>query len=80
MFRICRNSVFVSVDEKYFGADIDSFLFFIHGAEVNLHPHLRCVVPGGGYSKKKEMDLCAEQLFVPVEVLKKDSGASFYRD
>lgn len=62
MFRICKETLLsVSIDEKYFGADI-GFFSILHtwGQKLNLHPHLHCVVPGGGYSKKKkEMGFCS---------------------
>lgn len=74
MFRICKETLLsVSIDEKYFGADI-GFFSILHtwGQKLNLHPHLHCVVPGGGYSKKKKKWVFApDNYFVPVEVLKK---------
>jgi hypothetical protein len=73
MFDICRRTLLsVSADEKYFGADI-GFFSILHtwGQKLNLHPHLHCVVPGGGYSEKKQKWIHASNnYFVPVQVLK----------
>jgi hypothetical protein len=74
MFRVCKETLLsVSSDEKYFGADI-GFFSILHtwGQKLNLHPHLHCVVPGGGYSdKRKKWIYAPDNYFVPVEVLKK---------
>jgi len=74
MFDVCRETLLtVSADEKYFGADI-GFFSILHtwGQKLNLHPHLHCVVPGGGYSEKKQKWIYApNNYFVPVEVLKR---------
>jgi len=73
MFDVCRRTLLsVSGDEKYFGADI-GFFSILHtwGQKLNLHPHLHCVVPGGGYSEKKQKWIRApNNYFVPVQVLK----------
>ena len=61
----------VSEDEKYFGAKI-GFFSIIHtwGQKLNLHPHIHCVVPGGGYSKGKDKWIsCPNNYMVPVKVL-----------
>ena len=73
LFDKCRETLLsVSSDEKYFGADI-GFFSILHtwGQKMNLHPHLHCVVPGGGYSDKKQKWIHApNNYFVPVQVLK----------
>ncbi len=73
MFDVCRRTLLsVSSDEKYFGADI-GFFSILHtwGQKLNHHPHLHCVVPGGGYSIKKQKWIHApNNYFVPVQVLK----------
>ena len=45
----------VSENAKYFGTKI-GFFSILHtwGQKLNLHPHLHCVVPGGGYSEKEK--------------------------
>ncbi len=63
----------VSKEEKYFGADI-GFFSILHtwGQKLNLHPHIHCVVPGGGFSTTKGKWIHSRQNYiVPVQVLKK---------
>lgn len=73
LFGSCRKTLLsVSADEKYFGAAI-GFFAILHtwGQKMNLHPHLHCVVPGGGYSASKQTWIHAPRnYFVPVKVLK----------
>ena len=62
----------VSEDAKYFGAKI-GFFSILHtwGQKLNLHPHLHCVVPGGGYSEKeKKWKKSSKNFLFPVKVLK----------
>lgn len=73
LFGSCRKTLLsVSADEKYFGAAI-GFFAILHtwGQKMNLHPHLHCVLPGGGYSASKQTWIHAPRnYFVPVKVLK----------
>jgi len=82
MFDVCRETLLsVSADEKYFGAGI-GFFSILHtwGQKLNLHPHLHCVVPGGGYSEKKQKWIHApDNYFVPVQVLKLRFRSLFLR-
>ena len=62
----------ISEDTKYFGAKI-GFFSILHtwGQKLNLHPHLHCVVPGGGYSEKeKKWKKSSKNFLFPVKVLK----------
>lgn len=61
----------VSDEKKHFGARI-GFFSILHtwGQKLNLHPHLHCVVPGGGLVGKKWIKSPKDFLF-PVEVLKR---------
>jgi hypothetical protein len=62
----------VSRDEKYFGAKI-GFFSILHtwGQKLNLHPHVHCVVPGGGYREDKDKWVRAPAGYlIPYEVLK----------
>lgn len=71
----------VSSDKKYFGAKI-GFFSILHtwGQKLNLHPHIHCVVPGGGYSEEKQKWIkCRENYLFPVEVLKKRFRSLFLR-
>ena len=63
----------VSREEKYFGAKI-GFFSILHtwGQKLNLHPHIHCVIPGGGYSeKKKKWIRCSKDYLLPIKVLKR---------
>ncbi len=60
-------------DEKYLGVQI-GFFSILHtwGQKLNLHPHLHCVIPGGGYSREtKTWRASPENYFLPVKVLQK---------
>ncbi len=63
----------VSDEKKYLGAKI-GFFSILHtwGQKLNLHPHLHCVVPGGGYSEEERTwRKSSKNYLFPVEVLKK---------
>jgi hypothetical protein len=74
MFHTARETLLsVSSEEKYLGADI-GFFAILHtwGQKLNPHPHLHCVVPGGGFSQKKQKWIHAPNNYLfPVEVVKK---------
>ena len=62
----------VSSEDKYLGAKI-GFFSILHtwGQKLNLHPHLHCVIPGGGYSEKKNKWIsCSKDYLLPIEVLR----------
>ncbi|MCK5853090.1 IS91 family transposase [bacterium] len=54
LFRISKETLIsIAADNKYFGADIGFFgVLHTWGQKLNRHPHIHCVVPGGGFSKK----------------------------
>ena len=61
----------IAADPKHLGADI-GFIAILHTWGQNLlhHPHLHCVVPGGGISADGESWLaCRPGFFLPVRVL-----------
>ena len=63
----------VSDEKKYFGAKI-GFFSILHtwGQKLNLHPHLHCVVPGGGYSENEKKWIKSPKNYLfPVDVLKR---------
>ena len=61
----------IAADPKHLGADI-GFFAVLHTWGQNLlhHPHLHCVVPGGGLSPDKQRWIaCRPAFFLPVRVL-----------
>jgi hypothetical protein len=61
----------IAADPKHLGAEI-GFLAVLHTWSQNLlhHPHVHCVVPGGGISPDGERWIpCREKFFLPVRVL-----------
>ena len=61
----------IAADPKHLGADI-GFLAVLHTWSQTLlhHPHLHCVVPGGGLSPDHSQWIsCREGFFLPVRVL-----------
>lgn len=78
--RVVYNILFASVaetlrtiaaDPKHLGADI-GFLAVLHtwGQTLRHHPHLHCVVPGGGLSPDGQRWVsCRQGFFLPVNVL-----------
>lgn len=61
----------VAADPKHLGADL-GFLTVLHtwGQNLHLHPHLHCVVPGGGIAPDLSRWVsCRPGFFLPVRVL-----------
>ena len=61
----------IAADPKHLGAEI-GFIALLHTWGQNLlhHPHLHCVVPGGGLSADTERWIaCRPGFFLPVRVL-----------
>src|ERR1022692_330484 len=56
--------------DRKLGAAI-GFFAVLHtwGQNLHLHPHLQCVVPGGGLSPDGEWKACLPGFFLPVRVL-----------
>ena len=72
-FQKCRETLLsIGEEKKYLGAKI-GFFSILHtwGQKLNFHPHLHCVVPGGGYSETKNKWIQSSHNFLfPVQVLK----------
>jgi hypothetical protein len=61
----------IAVDPKHLGAQI-GFLAVLHtwGQNLLMHPHIHCVVPGGGISSDRTRWItCRQEFFLPVRVL-----------
>jgi hypothetical protein len=72
LFRAASETLLtIAADPKHLGAAI-GFLAVLHswGQNLHLHPHIHCVVPGGGVSPdKSRWFACGKSFFLPVEVL-----------
>jgi Putative transposase/Transposase zinc-binding domain len=72
LFRAASETLLkIAADPKHLGASI-GFLAVLHtwGQNLHLHPHLHCVVPGGGIAPDglRWID-CRQSFFLPVKVL-----------
>jgi hypothetical protein len=66
----------IAADPRHLGAQI-TFLAILHtwGQNLHHHPHIHCVVPGGGLAPDRSQWIaCREKFFLPVRVL-----SSLYR-
>lgn len=68
----------LSRDKKYLSAT-PGIIQVLHtwGQELNYHPHIHCIVSGGGLTKTKDLKLCTGNFFVRVEPLVKKFRGKF---
>ena len=77
--KVCYNLFFkavketlltIAADEKYLGVKI-GFLAVMHtwGQNLLFHPHIHCIVTGGGLTKEGGWKSCPKNYFLPVKVL-----------
>jgi hypothetical protein len=61
----------IARDPKHLGANIGvSMVLHTWGSALTHHPHVHCIVPGGGFSKDgKQWISCKPGFFLPVRVL-----------
>ena len=69
---VARTLSEVAANPKRLGAKI-GFIGILHtwGQNLSLHPHIHCVVPGGGLSPDGKWVNCKPGFFLPVRVLSK---------
>ena len=61
----------IAADPQHLGAAV-GFLAVLHtwGQNLHIHPHIHCVVPGGGFSPdSSRWKACRSSFFLPVRVL-----------
>lgn len=60
----------LAADKKYLGA-VPGIIQVLHtwGQELNFHPHIHCIVSGGGLSKSMQLITCKNRFFIPAKVL-----------
>lgn len=68
----------LSADKKYLGAQI-GFTAILHTWGQNLmhHPHLHCIVPGGGLNSSGKWVKSRKKFFIPVRVLSRKFRGKF---
>lgn len=60
----------IARDPKHLGADIGlTAVLHTWGSAMTHHPHLHCIVPGGGLSPQGDWQPCRPGFFLPVRVL-----------
>lgn len=74
LFRAAAETMLqLGADPKYLGADI-GFFAVLHtwGQNLHLHPHVHCVVPGGGMAADRSRWIaCRPGFFLPVAVMRR---------
>jgi Putative transposase/Transposase zinc-binding domain len=82
LFRAASQTLLeIAADPKHLGASI-GFLAVLHtwGQNLHLHPHLHCIVPGGGISPDGSRWIaCRKSFFLPVRVLSRLFRTKFLR-
>ena len=82
LFRAASQTLLeIAADPKHLGATI-GFLAVLHtwGQNLHLHPHLHCIVPGGGISPDGSRWIaCRKSFFLPVRVLSRLFRKKFLR-
>ena len=60
----------LAANPKYLGA-IPGIIQVLHtwGQELNFHPHIHCIVSGGGLTKDKKLKICGDHFFLPAKAL-----------
>ena len=60
----------LSRDKKYLGAT-PGIIQVLHtwGQTLNFHPHIHCIVSGGGLSADQKLRKCGDSFFIPVRVM-----------
>ena len=87
--RICYAALFkasadtlkkLSADEKYIGGDLPGFFGVLHtwGRQLQYHPHIHYIVPGGALSRKENRWHCSRiDFYLPVRAMSKMFKAKF---
>lgn len=68
----------LSNNPKYLGAT-PGIIQVLHtwGQKLNFHPHIHCIISGGGLSKNGKLKICGKHFFVPARVLAKKFRGKF---
>lgn len=68
----------LAADKKYLGAKT-GIIQVLHtwGQKLDFHPHIHCIVMGGGLTPLLEFKACSSSFFIPVRVLSKKFRGKF---
>ena len=68
----------LSQNKKYLGAT-PGIIQVLHtwGQELNYHPHIHCIISGGGLTKAKDLKLSSKKFFIHIEPLVKKFRGKF---
>ena len=68
----------LAMDKKYLGAQI-GFTSILHtwGQNIMFHPHIHCIVPGGGLNSLGQWVISRKKFFLPVKVLSRKFRGKF---
>jgi hypothetical protein len=68
----------LSADKKYLGVK-SGMIQVLHtwGQKMDFHPHIHCIVIGGGLTPLLEFRSCSSDFFIPVRVLSKKFRGKF---
>lgn len=68
----------LSENKKYLGAT-PGIIQILHtwGQDLNYHPHIHCIVSGGGLTKNRDLKLCNNKFLIPVRPLAKKFRGKF---
>lgn len=73
LYQIAKETLLtLGKDKKHLGADI-GFMSILHtfGQNLSYHPHLHCIVLGGGLTKDLQFKQCENDFLFPVRVISK---------
>ena len=68
----------LAADPKFLGAT-PGIIQVLHtwGQKLDYHPHIHCIVSGGGLSRALNLKLCGDSFFIPVKVISKKFRGKF---
>ena len=65
-----RTLLTIAGDNRHLGAEIGTtMVLHTWGSAMTHHPHVHCIVPGGGLDNAKQWKACKKGFFLPVRVL-----------
>ena len=68
---VSQTLLVLSGDPKHLGAT-PGIIQVLHtwGQTLNYHPHIHCIVSGGGLTPQKKLKTCRNKFFIPVHVMR----------